>query len=139
MTEILHRRWLVFTSIIIGAFGPVFALGTMEQTLEPARLSLDILTWPVDGDITLAHAETRFLAALTGGFLLGWGVTIFCLARWVHPLAPDPVRKCVLAGLCAWFLLDSAGSVASGNATNVPFNVIVLLLAAGPLWWPART
>jgi hypothetical protein len=107
--------------------------------LEPARLSLDILTWPVDGDITLAHAETRFLAALTGGFLLGWGVTIFCLARWVHPLAPDPVRKCVLAGLCAWFLLDSAGSVASGNATNVPFNVIVLLLAAGPLWWPART
>ena len=139
MTEILHRRWLVFTSIIIGAFGPVFVLGTMEQTLEPARLSLDILTWPVDGDITLAHAETRFLAALTGGFLLGWGVTIFCLARWVHPLAPDPVRKCVLAGLCAWFLLDSAGSVASGNATNVPFNVIVLLLAAGPLWWPART
>jgi len=139
MTEILHRRWLVFTSIIIGAFGPVFALGTMEPTLEPARLSLDILTWPIDGDITLAHAETRFLAALTGGFLLGWGVTIFCLARWVHPLAPDPVRKCVLAGLCAWFLLDSAGSIASGNATNVPFNMIVLLLAAGPLWWPART
>lgn len=34
--------------------------------------------------------------------------------------------------------MDSAGSIASGNASNAFFNVLVLALAAGPLWWPAR-
>jgi hypothetical protein len=38
----------------------------------------------------------------------------------------------------AWFCLDSAGSIASGNPSNALINVIVLLMAVGPLWWPAR-
>lgn len=139
MTQAFHKRWLYFASVVIGIFGPVFFLGTMEATLEPARLSLDILSWPVDGNITMASSETRFLSALTGGFLLGWGITIFCLARWVYDLAPDQVRKSVVTGMCAWFLLDSAGSIASGHVSNAIFNVLVLLLVAGPLWWPARS
>jgi hypothetical protein len=138
VTRAFHKKWLYFTSLLVGSFGPVFFLGTMGPTLEPARISLDILSWPIDGNITLSASETRFLSALTGGFLFGWGVMIFCLARWVFDLAPDQVRKCVVTGLCAWFVLDSAGSVASGHPTNVLFNVIVLLLAVGPLWWSAR-
>jgi hypothetical protein len=35
------------------------------------------------------------------------------------------------------FLLDSIGSIASGQASNAAFNAGVLLLAAGPLWWKA--
>jgi hypothetical protein len=42
-----------------------------------------------------------------------------------------------LAGVLAWFVLDSTGSVLSGNASNAFFNVLVLLLAVGPLWRPA--
>jgi hypothetical protein len=138
VTRAFHKKWLYFTSLLVGSFGPVFFLGTMELTLEPARLSLDILSWPIDGNVTLSASETRFLSALTGGFLFGWGVMIFCLARWAFDLAPDQVRRCVVTGLCAWFLLDSAGSLASGHPSNVWFNVIVLLMAVGPLWWSAR-
>jgi hypothetical protein len=47
------------------------------------------------------------------------------------------VRKSVVTGLLSWFLLDSAGSIASGNASNAIFNVVVLLIAVGPLWRPA--
>jgi hypothetical protein len=138
MTKDIHRIWLKITAFVVGVFGPVFFLGTMEATHEPARLSLDILTWPIDGNITLADPETRFLSALTGGFLLGWGVTIYCLAAWVHDLAPEAVRKSVVSGLCAWFALDSAGSIAAGQSINVLFNVAVLLVTVGPLWRPAR-
>lgn len=81
---------------------------------------------------------TRFLTALTGGFLMGWGVTIYCLRKWVFDAAPEGVRKAVLAGLVSWFILDSAGSIASGNHSNVAFNVIVLLMASGPLWFKAK-
>lgn len=133
-----HKSWLLITAIIVGAFGPVFALGTMAATAEPARWTLDLLSWPLDGQQTFASPDTRFLSALTGGFLFGWGVMIWCLRAWVYDLAPEAVRRTVLTSLIAWFVLDSAGSIASGTPSNAFFNVIVLLLAVGPLWRPAK-
>lgn len=132
-----HKLWLKVAAVVVGSFGPVFFLGTMPGTAEPARLTLDLLSWPIDGATSYASADTRFLSALTGGFLLGWGVTLWCLSSWVYDLAPEPVRRAALAGLLSWFVLDSAGSLASGNGSNVVFNVIVLAVAVGPLWRPA--
>lgn len=139
MTHDIQKLWLKITALVVGSFGPVFFLGTMEQTLEPARFTLDLLSWPVDGATTYASSDTRFLSALTGGFLFGWGVMIWCLSAWVYDLAPDAVRRAVLAGVLGWFVLDSAGSILSGNASNAVFNVPVLLIAVGPLWWRARS
>lgn len=139
MSREFHKLWLKVTAVVVGSFGPIFFLGTMAQTLEPARLTLDLLSWPVDGATTYASPDTRFLSALTGGFLMGWGVMIWCLSAWVYDLAPEAVRRSVLAGVLAWFVLDSAGSIASGNASNAAFNVVVLLIAVGPLWRPARS
>jgi len=138
MSRKFHKLWLKITSLVVGSFGPVFFFGAMIPTMEPARLTLDILSWPVDGATTFASPDTRFLSALTGGFLLGWGVTIWCLSTWVYDAAPEGVRKTVVTGVVAWFCLDSAGSIASGNASNALFNVLVILLAIGPLWRPAR-
>jgi biotin transporter BioY len=132
-----HKHWLKLTALVIGSFGPIFFLGTMAKTAEPARLTLDLLSWPIDGATTFSHPDTRFLSALTGGFLTGWGVMVWCLSAWVYDLAPRGVRRSVLAGLCAWFALDSTGSIASGNASNALINILVLALAAGPLWVPA--
>ena len=138
MSREFHKFWLKITAIVVGAFGPIFFLGTMTSTLEPARLTLDILSWPIDGATTFASPDTRFLSAVTGGFLLGWGVMIWCLSTWVYDAAPEGVRRTVLTGILAWFVLDSAGSIASGNASNAVFNIAVLVLAVGPLWRPAR-
>lgn len=134
----LHKAWLKITAVIVGSFGSVFFLGTMLVTSEPARWTLDFLSWPLDGVQTYVSPETRFLSALTGGFLLGWGVMIWFLSAWVYDSAPEAVRKSVLTGLLAWFVLDSAGSIASGTSSNAIFNILVLLLAVGPLWRPAR-
>ena len=139
MSQSFHKLWLKVTAVVIGSFGPIFALGSMPETLEPARWTLDLLSWPLDGTTTYASADTRFLSALSGGFLFGWGLTIWCLSIWVYDAAPEGVRKSVLTGAIAWFLLDSAGSVASGNPSNVIFNTFILLLAVGPLWRPATT
>lgn len=135
----LHKTWLKVSAVVIGSFAPVFFLGTMASTAEPARLTLDLLSWPLDGATTYASPDVRFLSALTGGFLLGWGVTVWLLATSVYDKAPEAVRRVVLFGLLSWFVLDSSGSIASGNASNALFNVLILLLAVGPLWRPART
>lgn len=138
MTHKLHKFWLKVAAFVVGSFGPIFFLGTMPATSELARLTLDILSWPLDGATTYASPDTRFLSALTGGFLLGWGVTIWCLSEWVYDAAPEGVRKTVLVSMLSWFCLDSAGSIASGNASNALINIGVLLIAVGPLWRSAR-
>jgi hypothetical protein len=138
MSHKVHKFWLKVTALIVGSFGPIFFLATMPATAEPARWSLDLLSWPLDGLQNFSDPSTQFLAALTGGFLFGWGVMIWCLSAWVYDAAPEAVRRTVLAGLLAWFVLDSAGSITSGNPSNALFNIAVLLLAVGPLWRPAR-
>jgi hypothetical protein len=138
MTHKLHKTWLKVAAIVVGSFGPVFFLGTMMPTSEPARFTLDLLSWPLDGVQTYAEPTTRFLSALTGGFLLGWGVLIWLLSGSVYDAAPEGVRRAVVGGLLSWFVLDSSGSILSGNASNAVFNVIVLLIAVGPMWWPAK-
>jgi hypothetical protein len=138
MTQKFHKSWLIVTAIVVGSFGPVFSLGTMLSTSLPAQWTLDILSWPVDGLQNYEAPTTRFLTALTGGFLFGWGVSIFFLQKWVYDKAPNETRKAVVAGLLAWFVLDSTGSITSGNSINAFFNIIVLLIAVGPLWRPAK-
>lgn len=134
-----HRFWLKITAIVIGSFAPVFFLGTMLSTSEPARITLDLLSWPIDGASSYASPDTRFLSALTGGFLFGWGMMVWFLSTWVYDKAPEPTRKAVLIGVLSWFVLDSAGSIASGNASNAVINILVLFVAVGPLWRPAKS
>ncbi|MEM9936816.1 MAG: hypothetical protein AAF824_24520 [Bacteroidota bacterium] len=136
-TQTFHKYWLKITAIVIGSFGPVVFLGTMVATMEPARLTLDILSWPLDGMTTYDSPDTRFLSALAGGFLLGWGVTVWLLSTWVYDHAPEAVRKSVLIGVLCWYFLDTAGSIASGNVSNAFFNTLILLVGVGPMWRPA--
>lgn len=129
-----QKNYLILTAFVVGSFGPIFFLGTMLSTAAPAQWTMDLLGWPLDGQQSFDAPTTRFLSALTGGFLLGWGVTIACLRQWVFDLAPNGVRKSVLVGCLAWFFLDSMGSIASGNPSNCAFNLVVLALATAPLW-----
>ena len=61
MSSSFHKLWLKVTAIVIGSFGPVFFLGSMESTAVPARLTLDLLSWPLDGATTYASPDTQFL------------------------------------------------------------------------------
>ena len=73
-TRAFHTVWFKITAIVTGSFGPIFFLAAMTQMLEPARFTLDLLNRPLDGSATWASPDTRFLSALTGRFLFGWGV-----------------------------------------------------------------
>lgn len=138
MTKSLHKKWLNVTALVIASFGPVFFLGTMLETKFLSTLTMDFLSFPVDGSFTGEDKDTRFLSAITGGFLFGWGMMVYFLKIWVFDASPEGVRKAVLFGLFSWFVLDSAGSIASGNWQNAVINIFVLLLAAGPLFVKAK-
>lgn len=134
----LHKFWLKISGVLVASFAPILFLGTMEATMEPARFSMDLLAWPIDGEQTYASGDVRFLSALTGGFLLGWGVLIWGLSGRIYDAEPESVRRVVVFSFLSWFVLDSAGSYTSGNISNVLFNIVVLLAFVGPLWVPAK-
>ncbi|MEM7744613.1 MAG: hypothetical protein AAF409_12980 [Pseudomonadota bacterium] len=136
-SQSVHKTWLKVSAVVIGFFGPALTLGAMPATDEVARWGLDLLTWPLDGFPSYTSAEIRFLSALTGGFLVGWGVMIWLLSVHVHDHAPEGVRKAVLYGVLAWFVMDSIGSITSGHWQNAVWNVLVLLIVVGPMWTPA--
>lgn len=138
-TRQFHKAWLFVTAVVIGSFGPVFALATRSSTAGPSEWALNLLNGPGGDAESFAGGTTQFLTALTGGFLFGWGVTILCLRSWVFDAAPEGVRRTVVAGVCSWFVLDSIGSIASDNSWNVLFNIAVLATAVGPLWRSAQT
>lgn len=133
-----HKLYLKVSAILVMLYGPIFFLGTFPQTVEPIRFTTDLLAWPLDGVQTYDHPDTVFIGALTGGFLLGWGALIWRLSGVVFDAAPEAIRKAVVTGFLAWFILDSAGSITSGNASNALFNVLFLILFVGPLWRPAK-
>lgn len=137
-SQTLHKNWLLVTAVVVGSFGPVFSLATHPASDELARWTLDFLAWPLDGTQQYSDGAMRFLSALTGGFLFGWGTLIFCLRQWVYDVAPEQTRRAVVCGVLAWFVLDTTGSIAAGVPSNAAFNIIVLLGAVGPLWWPAE-
>ncbi len=138
MPTSFHQKYLKVSAVIIGSFGPIFCLGTLDATSELARWSLDLLKWPLDGVEQVDAPTTRFLLALTGGFLMGWGVLVWCLSNDIYNAAPAAVQRAHLTSVVAWFCLDSVGSMMSGTPSNVFFNVIVLMAVVGPFWWPDR-
>ena len=136
-TQQFHKFWLKVTAVLLACFGPICFLSSMPQFSEPARWTLDLLSWPIDGVQKYDHT-TRFISAILGGFLFGFGVMIWCLSTFVYDKAPEMVRKSVVIGLSSWFVLDSTGSILSGNASNALFNVLLILLFIGPLWFPTK-
>ena len=133
-----HKTYLKISAVLVMLFGPIFFLGTMEATVEPIRWSADLLAWPIDGAQTYDHPDTRFVGALAGGFLFGWGLLIWFLSGTAYDAAPEAIRRAVVTGFLGWFVLDSAGSITSGHGSNALFNIVILLLFVGPLWRPAK-
>ncbi|MEM7036203.1 MAG: hypothetical protein AAF570_04415 [Bacteroidota bacterium] len=136
-THKFHQRYLKITGLLIASFGPICFLATMPEFAEPGRWTLDLLSWPLDGREAMDDSTARFLSALLGGFLLGYGVTVWMLSS-VYEKAPELIRKAVVIGLCSWFVLDSSGSIAGGHASNALWNIPILLAFVGPLWLPAK-
>lgn len=60
MSHQFHKFWLKITAIVVGSFGPIFFLGTMLASSEPARWTLDFLSWPVRWTARLCRTNHSF-------------------------------------------------------------------------------
>lgn len=128
-----EQKGLRFAAAVTMVTGLALALAAIPALNLPIRLLTDLLVWPLDRAETLAGSETRLALAIGGGVMLGWGLMIWQLAGEPLERAPEAVRGIIRTSVTAWFLVDSAGSVAAGAALNVLPNLVFLALFLLPL------
>lgn len=135
--EIAHTQsWLKAAAGIVIGVGLILAAGAWPPLAAPLVFLADLIIWPLDGLQTLGASETRVFMAISGGVMVGWGVTLWKLADYLISEHLAAVRSITMTGLYSWFVVDSIGSVAAGvplNAlANVSFVVLFLLVFRRP-------
>ena len=97
----------------------------------PATM-MEVLYLPAEPDV--AQADTiSFAIGVTGAVMVGWGVSLLYIYLDRSMLERPRIARAFFLGLLAWFLLDSAMSVALGAVINVLGNVFFLGLLLPPL------
>ncbi|MEM5473891.1 hypothetical protein WNZ14_19365 [Hoeflea sp. AS60] len=124
--------WVKAASAVVIGFGLLLAAAAWPPLSGPVVLLADLLIWPLDGLQNLAAHETRVFIAISGGVMVGWGVTLWKTADYLMPEHLAAVRSITMTGLYSWFVVDSIGSVMAGVPLNVVGNIsfVVLFLLA---------
>jgi len=121
----------LFFSFIAG--GLLWASGAIPGFDGPVVWAFDLLAWPIDGNPGALNPAAKFMSAIGGGVLFGLGLLNWLLVAPAIETGERGILKAGLISALGWFCVDSTGSVLSGNAPNVFFNVVILALYALPI------
>jgi len=129
----LRFKLMRIIAVIFALYTVVWGLAPYTSVNLPARFLLDVLDWPIDNTAMALDQNTKWLSAI-GASLLGavsvflWGIVAPALKR-----GDTQVAKMTLLAFIEWYVVDSAGSIAAGVASNVVFNTAYLVLVLIPL------
>ena len=126
-TLVKYVSYILFINAFIWgstAFPPIDFIG---------RFYLDLLHWPVGDGLPVFNQNLAWLSGIGAGLLTALGVVYLGI---IYPAVRSGnravIKTAIIAGL-AWFVVDSAGSIASGVGANAVINVITLIPLIGPL------
>ena len=133
MSDQLTISILKWASIGLVIFGIAIAAAAVPSMAWLMTQFIDLAFWPFDGAQTLSAAETRFLCAICGGVLTGWGVVLYQVTTRILVKEPELAKSIILWSAGSWFVVDSLGSIASGAPMNALYNLAFLALFVVPL------
>lgn len=120
------------TAALVVVFGVIIALAAHPVTAEIAAFFCDLLFWPLDGTPRVDDPAARLLAAIGGGVMVGWGVTLWLVADRLLQANPALASSIIKSSIIAWCAVDSAGSIAAG----APLNALLNLGFVAAFLWP---
>jgi hypothetical protein len=123
------RKWLDGWCAAVTLFGAVLISGAFEATAAPLAALLGML----GPETPTSDPALRFTTALLGAVTIGWGLTLYAAVAAAHVLGGAMWRRLTWAVL-AWYVIDSALSVATGFALNAVSNSVFLLGWCLPVW-----
>lgn len=136
MSQERRLLWLKVGSAFIVGFGLLSLLAVIPATSGPMRFLSDLIFWPLDGAQSLSAPETRLIAGIAGGLMVGFGELLWLVSTRVYPNDPYLARGLILPGIIGWFIIDSLGSILAGAPLNALFNISFLAVFLIPLLLP---
>lgn len=112
-------------------FGVLIAFGAHPRTDGPLRWFADLLFCPL-GDSALLTDEAQLLAAILGGVMVSWAGLFWLLTDALAEDQPKLLKRLIFTTMTVWFVIDSAGSIASGGWLNVVGNIAFLAMFVLP-------
>lgn len=108
----------------------IWATAAYQNINAPARILLDVLAWPIGDGMPVWDAQLAWMSSIGAGLLMALGVLFVGV---VYPAVKIGDQKVVRVTILAWFVVDSAGSVAVGFWPNSVINLIMLVPILAPL------
>ncbi len=127
-------KWLKIASGIVIGFGILVWVSIHPALSGLLAFLIDFALWPIDGQQTLSALELRFILAVSGGIVIGWGILLWMISTRLYPQDPQLARVMILTSMGTWFVIDGIGSVMVGAPLNVLLNIPFLLIFLIPLW-----
>lgn len=133
MTLVQASRWMQTGSTMIVGFGVLVALGAYPSLNGMIVFLADMMIWPLDDMQTGNSSEFKFLAAVGGATMIGWGITLWVLCGRGLREAPELSKSIIYVSITVWFVVDCVGSVFTGAPLNVIGNLGFLAIFLFPL------
>lgn len=126
--QVMRTASIILLALAFILFGAAF-----PATAEPARLLTDFLAWPLDYEPAAFDRYSRWMFAISGGLSAAFAVMSYLVIAPALEAGDKKTASAALAAVSLWFVMDSAGSIASGIPLNALFNLSFLILYAAPL------
>lgn len=127
------ERELKLASVATVAFALLFAFASHDATDGPVRWLSDIVFWRLDDGVAQLTNTNHLADAILGGVMCGWAIMTWLLADRLLAKAPKETASIIRISMAVWFVVDSAGSIASGAWLNAVANVAFLAMFIVPL------
>jgi hypothetical protein len=122
------QNWMSAWAVFVMLFGVILAAGAIPATDGATRLFFAILGKPLP---EVPDELFRFTIGLIGAITIGWGLTFYAAFKALHSLdgaVAAPIWRFLNIGIFAWYIIDSAISIATGFWTNAVSNTLLMIL-----------
>lgn len=133
MSQNAAASMIKYVSYLLILFSAVWGLAAFPPVDGPARMLVDLIDWPLGDGSPVWGRSVMWLSSIGAGLLMGWALMFLLIVVPALKRGDKQIIRASIIAVVAWFVIDTAGSIASGVTSNAIFNVAMLVLLAGPL------
>lgn len=119
-------------------FVVIWWLAVLPGYDRSAQIFLDISVWPIDGSHDQLSRDARFLSGIGAGLLAALALLILLVVIPELKRSNFTVIRGTTVAILTWYVVDSAGCILVGVASNAIFNAVYAAIILVPLWLIAR-
>lgn len=114
-------------------FSVIWALAPYTPINFPSRLLIDVIDWPLGNFSDELSRDVKWLSSIGAGLVAAFAIFLFGIVAPAIKTNETRILNVSKWAIVAWYIIDSAGSVASGVASNAVFNTLFFIMVMVPL------